>query len=306
MTAQTFLQELQRLILTHPKRPAQIINSEGCEYGNYLYHSKNLYYCFDCVEDTDCLYSSETLQSANCIDCDYTFSSQLCYECVGAYQCFNCLYLENCSGVRDSAFLVNCGGCHDIFGCVNLQNKSFCIFNRQLSETEYREKIIHYMRWPAQKVLSVVGELKKRYPVSQTHGEHNENSPFVDYIFYSKNCYSCFDTEKNENCGYLYNTSDNKYSYDVVESARNELAYEVTDSADLYNCSFVVFSAKCVESSYLFDCFDVKNSLGCVMLGHRQHCILNRQFTEEEYQRLSVPILRDLRQQNVGWDGLVF
>ncbi|MCX6722515.1 MAG: hypothetical protein NT094_00405, partial [Candidatus Staskawiczbacteria bacterium] len=49
---------------------------------------------------------------------------------------------------NDISYSINCHGSHDLFGCVGLRNKSYCIFNKQYSESEYKElvaKIIAHM-----------------------------------------------------------------------------------------------------------------------------------------------------------------
>lgn len=306
MTAENFFKELKRLIEADPKPPVHAENCENCNLADHVYYSKNLTYCFDCLKCTDCVYTYDSVRSAKCVDCDYVADSELLYECVDTLKSFNCEFLEDCSHMTDSSYSVGCRNCHDVFGCVNLRNKSFCIFNRQLSEEEYRTKIQQYKKWPAERVLAVVSELKKRYPVTQTHEENNENSAFGNYIYFNKNCYLCFDASYNTDSGYIYDSSEHKTSYDITQSSTNELSYEVTDSANCFNCNYVVYSAHCQDSSYVFNCLDVKNSLGVVGKAHKQYVILNRQFTKEEYERLSALILEDIKNKNLGWNDLTY
>lgn len=55
MTAESFLKELQRLIYSQPNPPLRIINSENCDYGNYLFYSKNLLNCFYVKNSLGCV-----------------------------------------------------------------------------------------------------------------------------------------------------------------------------------------------------------------------------------------------------------
>lgn len=305
MTSETFFKELNRLIRSLPKSPSNVFNSESCEFGNNILYSKNLYYCFECANCTDSSYLFDCYMCANCIDCDYTVESELCYECVDAFKCFNCDYLENCAHMRDSSYSYSCVGCHDVFGCVSLTNKSFCIFNRQLTEEEYKQQVKKYKALPSEKILVMVEELKKRYPWTQTNEAHNENSEYGDYIYYNKNCYLCFDAAHDENCGYLYDSFYNKTCYDMTYGGQNvELSYQIVDSARIFNCNYVINSNNCQESSYLLNCFDVKNSLGCVGLSHKQYCILNRQFEKEEYEKVSKQIFDEFISKNVEWNDI--
>ena len=255
MIAQGFFVELQRLIFSFPRPPAKIYNSENCLFGDYIYNSKNLFYCFDAASCSDLFYLYDSYMCANCGDCDYAVESELCYESVDPYKAFNCDFLEYCDNIRDSSFSYNCSNCHDIFGCVNLKNKSFCIFNRQLTEEEYKAKIQQLKKLPAQQILQIVDDLKKRFPLTQTIGSQNENTTYGNYIHNDKNCYLCFDAANDENCGYLYDSFYNKNCYDMTYASQNsQVSYEIVDSGNLFNCSFVVDSDSCSDSLYLFHC----------------------------------------------------
>lgn len=306
MTSQGFLKELQRLIYSSPKPPMTILFSERCDNGNYIYYSKNLDNCFDAVKCADSAYLYDSFMCANSFDCDYAVECELCYESVDPFKSFNCIYLDYCSRMQDAYYCYNCNNCHDVFGCVSLKNKSFCIFNRQLSEDAYRTMVKKYLALPSNKALAMLEELKATHPITQTHGVHNENSQFGNYIHYCKNCFYCFDAAYNEDCGYLYDSfSGCKRCYDMTYAAEYmELSYEIIDSVSSFNCDHLADCKNCVDSSYLFHCFDVKNSLGCVALQHKEYCILNRQFTKEDYERISKPLLDELRNKNSSWNTI--
>lgn len=307
MTAEAFFQELKRLILSQPKLPTHTLNSENCEYGDQLYYCKNLINCFDTLNSSDSIYLFDCALCANCADCDYSTESQLCYEGVTLFKCFNGNFLEDCSNTRDSSYCYNCLDCHDLFGCANLTNKSFCTFNRQLTESDYREKIKHLQSLPSENVLEMLEKLKKRYPLTQTHGLNNENCPYGDYVYTSRNCYMCFDSSNNEDSAYLYDsTGNNKNCYDLTFSGESQLSYEVLDSTNLFNCNFAIWSAHSFDSSYILACANVKNCLGCVNLYQKEYCLLNRQLTKEEYEVKSKQILEELRNKNLGWADLIF
>lgn len=306
MTADIFFKELKRIVLSQPKLITHSLNSENSEYGDQLYYCKNMINSFDTLNSTDCMYVFDCQACVNCIDCDYSFESQLCYECVDTHKSFNSQFLQDCYNVRDSSFAYNCYDCNDIFACANLRGKSFCILNRQLNENEYREKVKQFKTLPAEKILQMLEELKKQFPLTQTHGLNNENSPYGDYIYNSKNCYMCFDNHKSENSGYLYDSGGHKNCYDSTFSGESELSYEIIDSTHLFNCSYAIWSGHSYDSNYIIACGNVKNCLGCVNLYQKEYCILNRQFTKEEYEQQSKQILEELKGKNLGWDDLVF
>ncbi len=306
MTSEAFFIELQRLISSHPKRNSHNVNSEDCDYGDQLYFCKNMLYCFDSVRSADCIYGTDIHNSVKCVDCDYMDKSELSYECVDSRSCFNSNYLEYCSNLTDSSYCYDCHNCSNTFGCVDLRNKSFCIFNRQLSEEEYKKTIEKYKILSTEKVLSMVEELKKKYPLTQTRGLNNVNSPYGNNTDDSRDSYLCFDSNSLENCGYLYDCGESKYSYDGTFSSDLELSYESIDSGVLFNCNYSLWSGNSLDSNYIVSCVDVKNCLGCVNLGHKEYCILNRQFTKEEYEKIAPVILKELVEKNLGWGNLIF
>jgi hypothetical protein len=208
--------------------------------------------------------------------------------------------------MTDSDFSVLCKGCHDVFGCVKLENKSFCIFNRQLTEADYREKVEYLKTLPAQRIIEEVDKIVAQHPFTQTNGSENENSDYGNYVYKCRNCYLCFDSENSENCAYTYDSGRNKMSFDVTQSGDIELSNQVLDSGQIFNSSFIVFSKNIQDSKYLFDCVDVKNSMGCFMLSHKEHCFLNRQLTPEDYERVTKPILAEIAARDFNWGNLVY
>lgn len=307
MTAETFYKELQYLIDTIPKSPTKTTNCENCEYANSISNSKNIFFGFDSASCEDSMYIADSFDCKDVIDCDYAVSSELCYESVDPFKAYNCDYMSYCANIRDSSYCHWCWRSNDLFGCVNLVGKSFCVFNRQLTEQDYRQAVAYYRKWPAEKILGIVEDLKKRYPVTQTIEAFNENTTYGNYIHYNKNCYMCFDAAHDEDSAYLYDTFDAKICFDMTYTVDNSQAsYEVVSSLRIFNSEYVLFSKNCIDSSYLFNCLDVKNSLGCVNLAHKQYCILNRQFTKEDYERISKDIKAMLRKENEGWNNLYY
>jgi hypothetical protein len=43
-----------------------------------------------------------------------------------------------------------------------------------------------------------------------------------------------------------------------------------------------------------------------VGLANKQYCLLNRQLTKEEYEKLKAQILTDISRKNLGWGSILF
>lgn len=305
MTAEGFFKEFQRIIYTHPRMETYVLYSQNCRNSDHVFDSKNLEYCFDTSASSDSTYLFDCHLVAESLDCDYTVEAESCYECMDVVRCFNCSYVDKANDVRDSMYSYDLSNCHDVFGCVNLVNKSYCIFNRQFTMDEYFEKVKKYKALPSEKVLGMLEELKSKYPITQSAAQNNINSPYGDQIFNCKNCYMCFDVGRDEDCGYLFDSFDSKFCYDTTYMAQSaEMSYQIVGATHMFNCNYVIYSENCQDSSYLYNCKGVKNSLGCVGLQYKQYCILNRQFSKDEYERLSKQILDELNSKNLEWGNI--
>lgn len=306
MTTKGFFIELQRIIDSQPRPETRVMYSENCNNSNLVFDSKNLEYCFDTTASSDSVYLFDCHLAAQSADCDYTVESESCYECMDVLRCFNCSYIQKADNVRDSMYCYDLSNCHDLFGCSNLKNKSYCIFNRQFTKEEYEEKVKVYKSLPSEKVLEMLEELKIKYPITQSSAERNINSPYGDQIYNCKNCYMSFDASQNEDCCYMYDSFKSKICMDMTYASNGcEGSYQIIGSVHIFNSGFIQNSDNCQDSFYLFDCKGVKNSIGCVGLEYKQYCILNRQFTKEEYEKISNQILSGLKNDNPEWNSLV-
>ena len=50
---------------------------------------------------------------------------------------YNVKFSVNCRTSSDCEFIMNCRNCQNCFGCIGLDNKKFCILNKQYKEDEY-------------------------------------------------------------------------------------------------------------------------------------------------------------------------
>ena len=86
-------------------------------------------------------------------------------------------------------------------------------------------------------------------------------------------------------CQYMV-VPKNKECYDATIWGRNtELAYETcTSGGEAYNLKFCANCwPACRDSEYCIDLFSCSNCFGCVGLKKKEYCILNKQYTKEEY-----------------------
>ncbi|MBU0627026.1 hypothetical protein KKG31_00025 [Patescibacteria group bacterium] len=75
----------------------------------------------------------------------------------------------------------------------------------------------------------------------------------------------------------------------------SQLCYMCSGVSYGYNLSFSAYSIRCQNSFYLDNCYDCKNCFGCISLKRKEFCILNKQYTKEEYERLVEEIKRKMQ-----------
>ncbi|MBU1728260.1 hypothetical protein KKA39_03085 [Patescibacteria group bacterium] len=126
-----------------PRRFANIRKSENIT-GDDVINSKNCKNCFfsrEGVENCkDVFMVGFSLKDSH----DATFGgdrSEIFYETSGGMESQRCFFTRAANSSHDLFYCDRLINCSDCFGCVNLRNKKYCVFNKQHTREEYFEKI---------------------------------------------------------------------------------------------------------------------------------------------------------------------
>jgi hypothetical protein len=79
-----------------------------------------------------------------------------------------------------------------------------------------------------------------------------------------------------------------------------ELNLETIGSYMLYNCKFMFSSWTVTNVLYCDFCHNLKDCFGCAGLRQKQYCILNKQYTKDEYEKKVAEIIGNM-QKNGEW-----
>ena len=271
------------------------------EYSNWAGDLKNCYLIVDADFVEDSAYGSGIIHCKDSFDIDFTRHSELCYFSFDIEKCYQTVYSVSCKDCSDVYFSKDCVGCSHCFGCVNLRNKKYHIFNKAYSQEEYEAKIKEFGLGSYKNLTDLKArahELWLKYPKRSYRGLHNTNVK-GDYVYHSKNVQYGFLITDVEDSKYiaLTHSKSTKDCYDYTDWGDNvQSIYEsmsVGLGAEKIRFSHLVF-ANAREVEYSYFCTRSSNMFGCVGLKDKQYCILNKQYSKEEYKELREKIIEHM------------
>lgn len=265
--------------------------STNSEYTNRVTDLKNCYLIYASASNENCYYGMSYWDSKDSMDCLNLRKSERCFNCTDCYQCSSLRYSKECNNCVDSWFLTNCRNCQNCFGCTNSRNKNYCIFNEQYSKEEYFNSLSKFNLSDKDNLKEIEDKIKKTSSehITPCLVEHHSRNVSGNWIENSKNIKTAFGCDNVEDGKYLFIISDAKDVMDYTFWGKSsELIYE-TSSVGI-QCSNVLFSNESwnqlINAEYCHNCLSSSDLFGCVGLIKKQYCILNKQYTKEEYEEL--------------------
>ena len=295
-----FFEQFRELMYAVPwpsKNEKNMVDSEYCDQAGQL---KKCYLCFNCGDSEYSAYVKDAHQIKNSFDLTDVMRDELSYESRGVDDSYRVFFSIFCFECNDIWFSRDCLGCSNCFGCVNLRNKQYHIFNKPYAKVDYFEELKRLNLGS----YKVVRELKQRaeefwskFPNKFMHGVHNTNVS-GETISYSKNAKFCFSSEEIEDSKYCQDLSSvvrDSYDY-TLWGEKCELMYEVLTSGD--GCKNIKFSWDCwpadQDVEYSVKCASSTNLFGCVGLKKKSYCVFNKQYSKKEYFSLREKIIRHM------------
>ena len=277
------------------------INSD---YAHDGYRLQNCYLIFDGEQAQDSYYGEVYALLKDCCDFYSLKQCELCYECIHCQECFHLLYSRFCSNCSDSAFLLDCSSCRNCIGCVNLHQKEYHIFNEPVSKEEFalRKAAFALHTHAGVEALRAQAEaLFLRYPRKATRTVMSEEVT-GDNLISCKNMHDSYDCMDMRDCRHCTNCMMGGSDAQDVDAWGDKMNL-------VYNCAYVGAGVERLICCY-YQSFGVSNlcysiyclqgandCFGCVGLKKMRHCILNTQYTEEEYGRLTPKIIEQMRKE---------
>jgi hypothetical protein len=241
----------------------------------------------------------------DCYACEYLKNS---FECVYCSHSEKLFFSRNSHGCKESYFLDSCEDCSHCLFCFGLVDASYHIFNTEVSRSEYERVLEEVALFSPVRLESArerfAGFLDthplpafSRRDSERCTGNYVFNSTSVDPGFFvygsssSANIFCSFGGEGHFNTA-LTGLNVSACTFGML------LASGVRDSFMTYGCKgnlqYCEYCIACEDSEYLFGCIGLKN---------KKYCILNREYSKEEYFILRERLITYLK-DNGEWGNI--
>ncbi len=133
----------------------------------------------------------------------------------------------------------------------------------------------------------------------------NENSDYVNYAGFNKNCYMIFDSDYNQDCYYSLGLNKGKSSIDCLRSKECERCYECVDCYRSYGLYYSQDCENCSDSAFLKNCIGCRHCFMCSNLASKEYHIYNKPYDKETYEKLMKSLSKhsEIQKYLKEWDS---
>ncbi len=289
--SKSFFSQFAGLLHRIPLIGLSVTNNVNSSYCNVSAWDKGCYMISASGKNENTFYSNRVAYTKDSCGVYISDKNEGCGECVSCTSCFRVFFSVQSRDCLESRFLFDCANCQHCFCCVGLRNKNYCIFNEQYSKEEYEKKIKEFDFGSFRSFTEARGQFDSfslKFPRKfantvncvETTGDNVKNS---------KNAKFCFDAsgvEDGKFFTWVYATMKDSYDIGAGSGIDNERLYECWDTNQCSDAKFsgVVYGSH--DILYCWNCHGSSHLFGCYGLRNKQYCILNKQYTKEEYESL--------------------
>ncbi|MFA5076660.1 MAG: hypothetical protein WC480_04585 [Patescibacteria group bacterium] len=294
-------QKIPRMCLTST---SDCVNSL---YVNWTDRAKNCYLLYSSSLCEDCHYSEILVDCRDCLDCTSLKESENCYFSVDCQKCYNVKFSRNLKNCLDCNFCFDCADCQNCFLSYNLRHQQYCIRNVKFSPQNYEAEVNKIMS-DRSSLLATWHEFLKTMEYEAIHKFANQvkcDEVEGDELYACQRAYNSFDSRELQDCfNIIYGDKikDCADSFAIVDYS--ERCLEVFSSNGGYQNMYGYANwDNCESTNYCNSCISCRDCFGCIGLKHKQYCILNKQYTEEEYKRLVNRVINHMQKADYPTQG---
>lgn len=236
---------------------------------------------FVCSNVFDTEYSAEVIMGTNVKES---------YNTLNSSNLFRCQFVQDSQNCQNCFFLFDCRDCENCFGATNQCHKKYLWFNEQLSKEEYERRFAEtdlssfQTREEYENRFENFVRENAVWPENSNLNAQNSTGEYLEDTVDARECYHVRGGSRNIDhvtwclgapstdcayCGGATGSTDCYYSIGVTNSHRA-----------FFNMNIVT---GCQNIEYRTRCFDCENCFGCIGLRRKRFCILNKQYSKEDY-----------------------
>ena len=297
--SRSFFEQFREMIWEVPRPALFQRESENSEYTQTCTNNKNSFMLFESSFNQYCSYSYWIHHSSDCVDCSFCDLCDRCFDCIDCSDNSELIWCQNCTWCKESYFLKNCIGCTSCFGSMNLTNAQFVFFDTQLSQDQYEKMVVsflltkqEYQNWSKECNIFHETHIQRFSQIWES-----EDCTW-DYIRNAKNCHNCFYVFAwAENIKYTCNTgmiAEYIMDGDAIGANAGYIYESINTALVSYRTMFSIRSWASQDSIFLNECDNCSTCFACIGLRNKSYCILNKQYTCEEYEELVPRIIEHM------------
>ena len=295
---------------------------ENSEYSSHIWWWKNLYLTYCAFMDVEDIYYSlrviwtcqDVYNSYNIVDtCSNIYSSAVISKSYDIFYSYNVVNSQNIWFWKD---MNNCQDC--IFSC-NEVNSRYKVFNTQYTKEEYEKiklDIMTRIKDPKQfdfLVKKYEDFLEENY-IGQGVNINRCEQVTWEATFDSKNTINSFGCNAMEDCINVWNWWDNAddHNKNIINSSEfgtdcENVIWSYSFGCGIYN----VFFSSTIQSNSknIYYCDDIETCeemMFCIGLKKKKYCILNKQYTKDQYFELKEKIIKNLQEKWLWWEAITW
>ncbi|MFA5916888.1 MAG: hypothetical protein WC850_01485 [Candidatus Gracilibacteria bacterium] len=274
--------------------------AENCDFADTTHNTKNAYLTFGATWDNENILYSSCIKG-KCVDVFNSVMVQDCseniYFCNGIIKGYKIFYSKFIMNSNNIWFSRNLNGCSECIFCDSLDNKKYCIKNKQLDEKIYFEE--------KEKILKNKNSFLDIYNKIPSDGK-NFGSTDVEGNF-------IINSQNVSNGHLVYQVKNGNNLVIVGSEVGNENMFDIftggsSNSSDMYGCCMTgttqnIYIGESIGMSsniyYSFNIQDCSFCHGCIGLKNKSFCILNKQYTKEEWYELTDKIFAQMERDGI-------
>lgn len=294
-----FFEQFNELLHAVPHIAVLNMHTENSEFCHRIYDGRNNYMSIIALyAPENLLYTYYTMACKDCTDTAFNQYCELCYEVVDTEKCYHCFYglrLQNC---RDCYFCEDCTGCSDCFSCKNLHQQQYCIFNEQKTKEEYRA-FLDSCQLDSHTFVQENTKKSKEFFLKYPHRSNvlidttNVTGGNVYHCQDSTELYDWYESERMTRCALGEKSHD---CMDIYGMGVGDFCLETVTNLYVHHMLFCASSAHSSDSLYCYESANnTTNCFGCACMKKGEYCILNKQYSKEEYEKLAAKLIEHMK-----------